>query len=160
MSAGVWLERAGADDVRDLAALAAQSFSHPWTEAQYREEVSYGPPGGVLVLRVAAGAGDGGIRAYCVYRVMADEMEILDVAVHPAWRRRGLARWLLRYAMAKAARAGARRAYLEVRRSNGGAMALYAELGFARVAVRRAYYQGPTEDALVLARNGLAPGQP
>lgn len=159
---GLWLERATACDAPALAALEAECFSHPWTGAQFREEVSYGLPGAVLVLRgVASREGaDRGIRAYCVYRLTVPEMEILDVAVRPGWRRRGLASWLVRFAMAKAARAGARRAFLEVRRSNTGALALYDAQGFTRVSVRRRYYREPCEDALVLGRDLLPPGQP
>lgn len=162
MSEGVFVERATADDVPALAALEADCFSHPWTEAQLREEVSYGPPGAVLVLRGVAREGEPGrgIRAYCVYRLIVDEMEILDMAVRPRWRRCGLARWLLRFAMARAARAGARRAILEVRPSNVAALALYETLGFARLSVRRDYYREPREDAIVLGREGLGPGQP
>lgn len=153
MRAGLWLERASRDDVPALAALEADCFPHPWTLVQFEEEVSYGPPGAVLVLRTPAPGGPSrGIRAYCVYRLTLDEMEILDVAVRQGWRREGLGRWLLRFALAKAARTGARRAFLEVRASNSPALALYEALGFARLSVRRGYYNEPCEDALVLGR--------
>jgi ribosomal-protein-alanine N-acetyltransferase len=84
-----------------------------------------------------------------------DEMHILNVAVAPGWRRRGIGRWLLRFAMGKAARAGARRALLEVRAGNAEARALYADMGFARLGIRRDYYREPLEDAVVLAREPL-----
>jgi ribosomal-protein-alanine N-acetyltransferase len=157
VSAGLWIERASPDDAPGLAALEAECFSHPWTEVQFQDEVSYGPPGAVLLLRGAASAAEPGrgIRAYCVYRLTVEEMEILNVAVRPGWRRRGLGRWLVRFAMAKAARAGARRAFLEVRQSNTGALALYDALGFTRLSVRRRYYREPCEDALVLGHDLL-----
>jgi ribosomal-protein-alanine N-acetyltransferase len=156
------LERARAEDPPLLAALEAACHSHPWAESQLREEVSYGSPGAVLVLR---GRGQpretwGGIRAYCVYRLIVDEMHILNVAVAPAWRRQGLARWLLGFAMRKAAREGASRAFLEVRESNREALSLYEGLGFVRVGARRGYYSEPLEDAVLLAREGLSPGLP
>jgi len=162
VSAGLWLERASLDDAPALTALEAECFAHPWTRAQFQEEVSYGPPGAVLLLRGAAprANADRGIRAYCVYRLAVPEMEILDVAVRPGWRRRRLASWLVRFALAKSARAGARRAFLEVRPSNRGALALYDGLGFTRLSVRRRYYRQPCEDALVLARDLPSPGQP
>jgi len=162
VSAGHWLERASPDDAPALAALEAECFSHPWSRAQFEEEVSYGPPGAVLLLRGAATGEDSGrgIRAYCVYRLAVPEMEILDVAVPPGWRRRRLAWWLVRFALAKAARAGARRAFLEVRQSNTAALALYDALGFTRLSLRRGYYREPCEDALVLGRDLLPPDEP
>ena len=56
------------------------------------------------------------------------------------------------FALGRAARAGARRALLEVRAGNREALALYESLGFRRLGVRRGYYREPVEDALVLAR--------
>jgi ribosomal-protein-alanine N-acetyltransferase len=158
----VWLERATLEDASALAALEAACHRHPWTEAHFREELAYGPPNAVLVLRGARASSEPGrgIRAYCVYRMILDEMHILNVAVAPAWRRRGLARWVLGFAMGQAARGGARRAFLEVRRSNREALSLYEGLGFTRLGVRRGYYREPREDAVVLGRGELPSGKP
>jgi ribosomal-protein-alanine N-acetyltransferase len=60
--------------------------------------------------------------------------------------------------MNEGARMGARRATLEVRRSNEPARRLYERLGFSIAGVRRAYYSHPVEDALVLWREDLTPG--
>jgi ribosomal-protein-alanine N-acetyltransferase len=81
---------------------------------------------------------------------------VMNVAVDPGYRRQGLARRLLVFAMARAARAGARRALLELRAGNREALALYESLGFRSLGVRRAYYGEPTEDALVLTREPWA----
>jgi ribosomal-protein-alanine N-acetyltransferase len=160
--ATVWLARATREDTSALAALEAACHSHPWTEAQFLEEVGYGPPNAVLVLRGPPAPSDPGqgVRAYCVYRVIVDEMHILNIAVAPAGRRRGLARWLMGFAMRHAARSGARRAFLEVRSSNREALGLYESLGFSRVSVRRDYYREPSEDAIVLEREKLPPAHP
>ncbi len=151
----MFLERAGASDVPALEALEVACFSHPWTHAQIREEVAAGPPGAVLVLRGVAQEGGGGLRGSCAYRVVVDEMQILDLAVHPAWRGRGFARFLLRVALRRAAAAGARTALLEVRAGNHAALRLYESLGFAREGVRRQYYREPVEDAILLRRTGI-----
>jgi ribosomal-protein-alanine N-acetyltransferase len=153
---GVWLERATAEDVEALVALEAVCHSHPWTPDQMQQEVGYGRPGAVLVLRGRQPRGT--IRALCVYRVVADEMHILDVAVAPEVRRRGLARWLLGVSMRMAARTGARRALLEVRESNAEARALYESLGFRPLGRRRDYYTRPREDAWVLGLEPLREG--
>jgi ribosomal-protein-alanine N-acetyltransferase len=150
---GVLLRRARASDVPALASLEAACFTHPWTAAQVAEEVAVAPPGGVLVLEGPASPGEaGGIRAYCAFRLVLDEVHVMNVTVAPGHRRRGLARRLLGFALRRAARSGARRALLELRAGNQAALGLYESLGFARLGVRRGYYSEPTEDALVLAR--------
>jgi len=87
-------------------------------------------------------------------------MHIMNLAVAPSWRRRGLARWLLGFAMRQAWRSGSRRAFLEVRGSNLEALNLYEGLGFARLGVRRDYYHEPREDAVVLGLAALPSDQP
>jgi [ribosomal protein S18]-alanine N-acetyltransferase len=149
VSSGTFLRRAVLADVPALAALEAACFTHPWTPAQVREEVARLPPDMVLLLE---GPGSPGIRAYCSFRLVVDEMQVMNVAVDPGCRRQGLARRLLVFAMARAARAGARCALLELRAGNREALALYESLGFRSLGVRREYYLEPTEDALVLAR--------
>ena len=93
---------------------------------------------------------DGEVVGIIVTRVAADEAEILNLAVLPTLRRRGLARQLLLTALAAARALNARRAFLEVRESNLDARAFYSRMGFTEFGRRRAYYQGPTEDALIL----------
>ena len=159
MSRDVLLRRALAADVPALAALEADCFTHPWTEAQIADEVAGAAPGGVLVLE-GPGPLDGppgGLRAYCAFRFVLDEIHVMTLAVAPGQRRRGLARWLLAFVMGRAARAGARRALLELRAGNREALALYESLGFRRLGVRRGYYREPVEDALTLVCDGLAP---
>ena len=82
-------------------------------------------------------------------RVMADEAEILTLAVIPAARRLGLGAALLRAAMDHAFRSGAAAMFLEVSVTNRAAQMLYAGHGFARAGLRRRYYADGT-DALVL----------
>jgi ribosomal-protein-alanine N-acetyltransferase len=91
-----------------------------------------------------------GIVAFCAAWAIDDELHINWVAVDPGYRRRGIAQALLREALRET---GARRATLEVRRSNEAAIALYAKLGFQVTAVRYRYYNNPDEDALILWLN-------
>jgi ribosomal-protein-alanine N-acetyltransferase len=157
LSDPLWLGRATVEDSSALAALESECHSHPWTQGQFREELGYGPPGAVLVLRSPAPsvAAWRGIGAYCVYRLVVEEMHLLNIAVVPPWRRRGIARWLLGFAVGQAGRAGAVRVLLEVRESNVEAQALYADMGFTRLGLRRAYYSEPVENAVVLALDPL-----
>ena len=153
MTRGVFLRRANACDVAALAALEAACFTHPWTIAQVADEVAGVEGGLVLVLEGRRHAGDplGGIRAYASFRQVVDELHVMNVAVAPGHRRQGLARFLLRFALGRAGRAGAARALLEVRAGNREALALYAALGFAPCGRRRDYYRDPVEDAVVLS---------
>ena len=88
---------------------------------------------------------------YLIYWVVADEMHILNLAVHPQQRRRSLARLLLTTSMTQARELGAQVAWLEVRPSNHPALHLYQSLGFKKVGRRPRYYDDTQEDALLLA---------
>lgn len=88
-------------------------------------------------------------------RVIADEAELLTLAVAPPARRQGLGRGLLAHFLDEARRRGATRAFLEVAADNGPACALYQAGGFAEDGRRRGYYRGPdgvVVDALLLSR--------
>ncbi len=153
----VFVERATVEDQPALSELQRACHSHPWTASQVLQELVAPAPGAVLAARVLVGRGRTQLGAACAYRVMLDEMEILDVSVHARFRRHGLARLLLKIAMRRAARAGARSAWLEVRRGNSAALRLYQSLGFTRCGLRRDYYASPLEDAVLLRREGLDP---
>jgi [ribosomal protein S18]-alanine N-acetyltransferase len=75
-----------------------------------------------------------------------DEREILNIAVAPAFRRRGVARGLLSGLI----RTWRGKVFLEVRESNGAAQGLYKSLGFQQVGIRREYYASPPEPGIVL----------
>jgi ribosomal-protein-alanine N-acetyltransferase len=87
-----------------------------------------------------------------------DELHINNLAVLPAFRRKGVAGALLEHVLKEGSALGARRATLEVRRSNEAARRLYERLGFTVTGIRRGYYTNPVEDALILWRDDLAHG--
>jgi ribosomal-protein-alanine N-acetyltransferase len=93
---------------------------------------------------------DGRVAGILIGRVVADEFEILNLAVAKACRRRGIATQLVCAALEYAQTAGARKTYLEVRASNVGGIAIYARLGFRGCDRRPNYYRNPTEDAVML----------
>ncbi len=80
--------------------------------------------------------------------LVAEELQITALAVHPAHRRLGLGREVLQALLNLARQAGADRACLEVSCANQAARQLYASLGFAEVALRRGYYRNG-DDAVV-----------
>ncbi len=90
--------------------------------------------------------------------VVLDELQIDNLAVKEPYRRRGIARSLLRAALLASYRRGARRAVLEVRAANLPALALYASLGFFPAGTRKGYYRDPADDALILLCEIDGPG--
>lgn len=95
---------------------------------------------------------DGKVSGLIIFRFLADEAEILNLAVDSSRRRCGLGSLLIEHVMAACKSEGARRIFLEVRDSNLVARNFYARMGFAEAGRRRQYYRQPVEDALVLVR--------
>jgi ribosomal-protein-alanine N-acetyltransferase len=126
-----------AADTAPLAALHAASFDRPWNAATLSDMLA--SPGTFAFVH-----DDGFVLA----RAVADEAEILTLAVAPQARGKGLGRALLQAAIDKARGLGAKTMFLEVGVDNPHALALYAGLGFAKVGTRKAYYEG--RDALLL----------
>jgi len=85
-------------------------------------------------------------------RMMADEAEILNLAVCEEYRRQGEGRALLVELLRRFAESGVSRVFLEVRESNRGAIEFYERMGFRRSGRREGYYREPQEAALVYER--------
>jgi ribosomal-protein-alanine N-acetyltransferase len=140
-------------DIDALLALDELTFFNPWTRAMYEAEAQRTTISHFFTAAVTEATPQGpGERlvAYCAAWVLVDELHINNVAVHPEFRRRGIARRLLEHVLEAADRRGAPRATLEVRESNDAARRLYEGLGFEVHARRPGYYTQPDEDALIL----------
>jgi ribosomal-protein-alanine N-acetyltransferase len=134
-------------DLPRVLAIERNSFTSPWTEANFRYEIDENPMAWNLV-----GRADGELVAFACAHIVADELMINDLAVDPSARRRGLGGRLLGHMLEGARLRGCRRATLEVRLSNAPARALYEAFGFEIVGRRRGYYADTGEDAILLAR--------
>ncbi len=145
------IRRADSADVSAIAAVEHGAFSDPWTLAGIREMVE-ASGNRAFVAEVS-----GEVVGYVLARAVRSEGEILNLAVLPPFRRRGLGGELLDAGLAWLEGDGAKEVYLEVRESNDSALALYRARGFRPVGMRTDYYRNPSEDALVLRR--LLPGQ-
>jgi [ribosomal protein S18]-alanine N-acetyltransferase len=132
------VEAATAEAVVALAALHEASFDDPWSAAEIESLLR--SPGVFALTGAPAGEGAGG---FILFRVAADEAEVLTLAVTPAMRRRGLASALLDRATVIALAAGAGAMFLEVAIDNVGAQALYRGRGFEHVGWRPAYFSRP-----------------
>lgn len=146
-SSGLSLRPMKPGDMDAVLAIEVRCHSHPWTAEHFAGELA-NPHSRLVVMRC-----EGQPAAFICYWLLGGELSILNVAVDPAFRRRGLASALMRHALAEGALAGTERALLEVRRGNPGAIALYRRFGFTTVGERRRYY-ADGEDALVMVRAG------
>jgi len=138
------IRRADSADIPALVAIERACFSDPWTASGIRETIQY------ETARAFVAESGGKAVGYVMARISGEEGEILNLAVLPKSRRKGIARCLLDEALGSIVAAGVTEAYLEVRQSNGEAIALYQAHGFRPVGVRPDYYRDPREDALVL----------
>jgi len=137
-----------ADDISPVAEIEHASFSDPWSEDAFHELLHMRDAIFLVATRGAVQA----VAGYVIARVAADEAEVLNLAVSPVERRRGLGGELLDAVLAAVVHRGAREIVLEVRESNVAALALYGSRGFAAVSRRNRYYRNPVEDALLLRR--------
>jgi len=92
----------------------------------------------------------GSVVAYIVTWTVHDEVHILNIAVHPDFRKIGLGEMLLRDCLGFSSERGLKLAVLEVRTSNSGAIKLYEKIGFRTLRVRKKYYSDTGEDAYVM----------
>ena len=141
------------DDIDDVLAIEEAAFTNPWTRAMYLSELENG---GVSFCFLARDADRRAI-GFCSFWRILDELHINNLAVLPEFRRNGIGSVLLDFVLKEGVELGARRATLEVRRSNDAARLLYERFGFTVAGVRTAYYSKPVEDALVLWREDFSP---
>ena len=132
-------------DLDQVLDIERASFPTPWTRAAFCYEIEQNKVARCTVLR-----GRRGIVGYLCFWEIGHEIHITNLAVHPEWRRRGVARQLLGAALIEGVARGVTLAFLEVRPSNTRALALYESLGFQVIGRRNGYYFDTGEDALVM----------
>ncbi len=128
-------------------AIERACFRRPWSRGLFLEELRLP----LAMDRVALVGSQ--VAAYCCLWLVAGEAQVQNIAVHPAFQRRGLGRFLLLRVLGQARAAGATRVNLEVRTGNIAALSLYESLGFCLEGRRPRYYQPEGEDALLLGRD-------
>lgn len=151
-----WQIRAAEEtDLDAICRIEEEAFSVPWTRADYEALLSE-TMAVFLVLTDTAGSGHpdpgyaGAVRGYGCIRQAADEGDLLSIAVHPESRGSGRGSGLLQALLREAERKGTRRVFLEVRKSNAAAIAMYEHAGFEKTGVRKRYYTKPEEDAWMM----------
>jgi ribosomal-protein-alanine N-acetyltransferase len=153
------IRRARGQDLEEILAIERASFRHPWSAEMFRRELEHD----WSTIMVAMEPLDPEERAqrgepwriigFLIYWNVHDEVHVLNLAVRPEARRRGVGRALMAEAAARGRANGAALLTLEVRRSNEAALELYRTLGFRAVGIRPNYYADEHEDAIVMVRD-------
>ncbi len=137
-------------ELKDLSAIETiewESYPTPWSRSMFASELA--KPSSICL----GAFEDEQLLAYLIVSCYVDAWHVMNVAVAPGRRRRGLAQSLLG-ALFERTLEDARRGYtLEVRVSNDGAIKLYERLGFHSSGIRRGYYTDNREDALIMWRD-------
>lgn len=159
------------EDISQVVAIDQLSFPTPWPERSYRFEVASNPASCMSVLALPSD-GDSGelglmdrllgrdswrqtIIGFSGFWMVAGEVHISTIAVHPDWRGRKLGELLLWGMVRKAILRGAEMVTLEVRVSNAIAQNLYRKYQFEPVGLRKGYYRDNREDALLMTLEPL-----
>ena len=140
------------DDLPDLLAIESASFAQPWSKDSFLSELRKPLPS-LYVLRKEI---PDHILGYICFWLVADEIQMLNLAVHPDHRRQGVGRQLITFLFSQAKEKRISKVLLEVRPSNQDAIALYVSLGFEILYRRPGYYERDGEDALVMVWSGDA----
>ncbi|MGO9015825.1 MAG: ribosomal protein S18-alanine N-acetyltransferase [Dissulfurispiraceae bacterium] len=131
-------------DVPAIAEIEKASYTMPWSETSFLSEI-YSQHS---ITRVAEL--NGNIVGYVCIKQVADEGVLMNLTVHPQYRRQGIANMIFSNAWENLRANGCRFLFLEVRISNIAAKKLYEKLNFKVIGTRKDYYLRPTEDALVM----------
>lgn len=169
------VDRMRMGDLLTVSAIEQAVFASPWSENAFRSELAHHDSARYLVVRYLpwlppssrqTGGGflrrlvqmdplDTSLLGYGGYWRVVDEGHICTLAVHPAWRGRGLGELLLLSLIETAIKQGADVMTLEVRVSNLIAQNLYAKFGFEQVGRRKDYYAEEHEDAWIMTTGAI-----
>ncbi len=136
------------DDLDAIMAIEPHIYPYPWTRGNFSDSLNSGYSAWLLML-------DEQIIGYSLVMLVLDEAHLLNLSVAKAYQKQGLGRLLLEYMIEISKNNQATNMFLEVRPSNISAIALYQNMGFNEMAVRRGYYPATSgrEDAVLM---GLA----
>jgi ribosomal-protein-alanine N-acetyltransferase len=135
-----------ADDLDAVLAIEQASFPNPWRREHFEHEIA------ALYSFPFVADHDGIVVGYVCLMSLFEEAQILDIAVAPEQRGRGVARILMDYAIYVSREKDAEVLVLEVRASNIAAITLYERCGFVRTGIRSKYYEG-VDDAVLMEKN-------
>ncbi len=141
------LRALGSHDLDALEVIERQSYPSPWSRSMFSAEL--GKPG---ALALGAYLDTDELVGFAIASRYVDAWHVMNIAVAPAFRRRGIAQALLERLFEVTATDPRRGYTLEVRVSNTDAIRLYERLGFEARGIRRGYYTDNREDAVIMWR--------
>jgi len=148
------MERVDDAHADPLAALHQDAFSRPWSETEFAALIAQEAVTGFIAIEI--GRATAPPAGFVLVRIVADEAEILSIAVGKAHRRRGVGWALMDAALRQMHSDRVAHVFLEVDEGNGAAITLYRRLGFAEVGRRPSYYAADepgSGNALVMRRD-------
>lgn len=133
------------DDVEAVRSVETEALGKATSAEQWERELT------TPFSRTLVGRREGeGVMGFVNFWLVADEAQLVQIAVAPRWRRSGVAKGLMKVMMAIAAEADVEKVVLEVNTVNDPAVSLYRKIGFEPVALRKAYYAPQDGDALIM----------
>ena len=146
--AKVELRALGMGDLPAIDMIERASYPTPWSRSMFAGELS--KPSSICLGAFEAEGEDGELCGYLIVSRYVDAWHVMNIAVAPLHRRRGIAWTLLDHLFRVTAGHGHRGYTLEVRVSNGDAIRLYESVGFKARGIRRGYYTDNREDAVIM----------
>ncbi len=125
------------------------SFPNPWHEMTFRGEIYNEPISSPFVIVFKP---QKKVIGYLVFWLMKEQMQVNNIAIHPDFRRMGIAEAVMHKILSEVQTRGIKFVTLEVRPSNIAARALYNKLGFDVLGIKENYYHNPPEPALVMGK--------
>ena len=132
-------------DLEEVLAIEKNSFADPWSRRLFKETLSF-PYSFNFVIQGETGK----VLGYINFYLIGEEAHLLNFAIQPIWRKKGLATKLLSHAIDFLERRNAAHFFLEVREGNLDAIQLYRKFDFEVIGRRKRYYPETNEDALVM----------
>lgn len=145
-------------DLPQVEEIDRESFALPWSARAFQYELFENDSSLLWVAEIETETGERLVGGVIVIWMILEEAHVATLAVHPAYRGRGIGRKMLADALSGAIRHGAVQATLEVRANNLVAQKLYRRFGFEIVGRRFRYYQDNQEDALIMTVTNLDTG--
>ena len=140
----IYVEKMREEDLQAVMDIEQVSFPDPWTKEGFRQSMEQ-----PYSLMLTARLNDEIIGYCCLYHIL-DEGEIINVAIHPRYRGRGLGSQMLGQMLDMGKALGIVRFILDVRDSNISARKLYEKAGFKKIAIQKNFYETPTEDGWLM----------